>query len=174
MMKAKRQSVSAKVGVDNDHLRPFYKGYTDTTGPYKVAYNGCRYLQVYTCASTRLSVGFAMTHRTQVTETLRQLDVMLGGELRKAGYVLAKGESAICILQGDNAPEIQEGDFKSLCNDMHISLCKSSSYFNENMSMVERIHGLIFNIVRPFLHQAAAGFLKCMCGRLLQIGLLRI
>ena len=160
MMKAKRPSVSARIGVDNDHMRPFYKAYTDTCGPFMAAYNGCRYLQVHTCASTRLRVGFAMARRVEVTATLKQLDVMLRGQLCKAGYVLAKGESAMCILQADNAQEFQEGDFKNLCNDMQISLCRSSPYFHENLSMVERMRGLIFNIVRPLLHQA--GFPKCL------------
>ena len=88
-----------------------------------------------------------MIVRTQVINTR--------AELRKAGYVLAPNESAICILQADNAEDIHHGEFKQLCNQIHISLCKSSPYFHENMSSVERVHGMVFNIVRPpFLHLA--------------------
>ena len=100
------------------------------------------------------------SYTTQVTETLRLLNINITKELRAAGYVLAKNESAIGILQSDNARELIYGDFAKLCTTLQISQCKSSAYLHENMALIERMHGVIFTIVRPFLQQA--GFPKCL------------
>ena len=87
-----------------------------------------------------------MKVRTQVIDTLGGPDVEIRAALREAGYVLATNESAICILQADNAREIHYGEFEHMCNEMHISLCKSSPCFHENLSSMGRVHGMIISV----------------------------
>ena len=110
--------------------------------------------------STCLAVIFSGSGSLELVLSRLLPHSMVRGELRKAGYTLQPSEAAIGALQSDNAKEIIRGDFKRLCETLQISQRRCAAYCHENMALVERLRGVIFSMVRPFLHHA--GFPKCL------------
>jgi hypothetical protein len=149
--KMRRSHVSTKSGEDPRQGRHLGHFIIDPTGPYPAAIDGSRYLMMYRDRTSGWLIAHKMTTRSSAAATLTKSDEECRGLLRRAGYVLQPHESAITIIQSDNAKELTGGAFKSLCLEKQISQCTSTPYRHENMALVERIHGVIFNMVRSFL-----------------------
>jgi transposase InsO family protein len=152
--KMKRSHVDAKLGENVRMGRHLGHLVIDPPGPYTPSYDGTRYLMMYRCRTSGFCFGHNMRTRTAATATFVNTNDMCRDLLRQAGYVLQPHESAITVIQSDNATELVAGDFRSKCTELQISQCTSTPYQHENMGLVERVHGVIFNMVRSFVYQS--------------------
>ena len=152
--KMRRSHVPTKSGEDPRQGRHLVHFIIDPTGPYPAAIGGSRYLMMYRDRTSGWLIAHNMITRSSAAATLTKSDEECRGLLRRAGHVLQPHESAITIVQSDNAKELTGGAFESLCQEKQTSQCTPTPYQHDNMALVERIHGVIFNMVRSFLSHA--------------------
>ena len=158
--KARRAHMPAKPPANSSsHNRPLWRMSADITGPYPEGIKGDTYGLMFKCHSTGWSMAFVLKNRTQVTASLQLANDKARAMLRSAGHTLQPGEAAIGVLQTDNGAELIGGKFARLCNELQICQQQSTAYVHEQMTRIERMHGIMFNMVRPMLMKA--GMPKC-------------
>ena len=101
--KMKRSHVDAKLGESVRMGRHLGHLVIDPSGPYTPSYDGTRYIMMYRCWTSGFCVGHKMRTRTAATATLVNTNDTRKDLLRQAGYVLQPHESAITVIQSDNA-----------------------------------------------------------------------
>ena len=139
--KTRRPSFTPKQLEDgHGSVRPFGRVGADATGPLPAGLFGGKYNMLFVDFGTGWLFGNIMRTRKDSTLALRSFEIAI---LRRAGYVLQEGESALVSLQTDNGKELMKGDFAALCSKMQVSQCSSAPYAHEEQALVERWHGVL-------------------------------
>ena len=154
--KARRSHAASKEGGSDAKVRPYLHLICDASGPYPTGVNGIKYGMAFRCTASGYVMEFLMKSRKESAEMLVRADQIARSMLRKGGVVLQQGESAIASIQTDNAKELVQGQFQAKCSEMQIHQIMSTAYSHEHMAKVERMHGVLFNMVRTFLLQSGA------------------